>query len=459
VNVQYGNWRLKGVFDEPNWLNLEDYLPHVGLGSVHNVVAGCRPISSLFRLDNESVVLKDWDEVRHLMRNSKLLPFLSPASPLFPSFPMNEKQWTIMMQYCKNVIQDGFYKFCYRCKIRSDSDVLISTLFYSTYINNMEWNRFIVQMCGGYIDEVNVKKLSCSDTWASLFRNPLHKVETRCSFCLGISAKISNRVDDLGPYIVTSNDLSAPVVVAPEDIVPFYPRLFRHPDRELRCVWKCQVLGNMSGHSSTYLSKYAFYKEVKTLLAEEDLDVISYFHFTEGEEEHNSVRGWHTHVCYSSKEKIYIENPTRKQRLPMRWCDYVILSTTFKIVHKLVRLYNQGEVFMSKFTELPHPIDEVIDQIGYDSDSANIAQACLALQGYILRTACIPSDIVKPVSRGKMFHDPRRLWKCLFNFLIRWNYRGEDHTPLKNGVVTIHPEWIKTAGLDPSDLPYPSWTC
>jgi hypothetical protein len=269
-----------------------------------------------------------------------------------------------------------------------------------------------------------------------------------CAFCSGIEAKLSNRIEPYGDWVQTINDLSPPCLTSQIDrIVPDRPKAFAHPVFRTNCVWNVMTFdaGTRETHKLGYEQKCLFREKIVEVARQKKDDVIVAFHVTEGEQWPNVEGfelGWHCHVFLMSKEVMMMKRPQSKRTFRLRWCDFVILSSTFKILMKLCEAKRRNIVVnMSKFCELPFPLDRVYSELAGDPILHRWSRASICLQMLVLQTGCLPVDLME-LTENPYFH-LINLWDAMYRFLLRWDYeKTEYHKRALTGDLLIHPKWL-----------------
>jgi hypothetical protein len=380
-------------------------------------------------------------------------PFLKRSSYLFPSFEMNEESWNLFQIAGTRVIMEVMTTLAAEIFKRHGKIVPVSKVFLACFISNLELNRFILKQCDGWITDLNVHQLEKAQVWITMMRLPAYGIEKRCAFCEMNTEKMSNIAEyRIGGHLVTINDLSAAHNGRP--IEPTRPHLFTHPFERLECVWSTTGVG-FRGHMMTYWNKVALREEVQAYHDDRSDAMLTYFHFTEGEESGNVVTGWHGHVASASKGKMKIIEWTTGDYI-IRWCDYVLLCGCFKILMKLNKARTGEVTVLTKFTELPYPVAEVYRDL-YDSKQlgARWSQACICIQIMMLATGGMPKDLVV-TPRQKNFSG--KLWTRLCRFLNTWRYwETKWHQFALMGEVPICREWREVGNIVGGE--YPEWKC
>jgi hypothetical protein len=451
-------------FRDPRGITIVDQIiSYLSFGSRRGEVSGHISLFTLceFDYDQQLFMFKSFKEMGKLLWCFSPFDFVKATPYLFPSIPMDEFRWQQFVRRTSPHLSLALFEI-----LKKMDEVVPDTppevLLLEGAINNLELNRYVLATCGADGSPELFSNLNDVKVWKSMIRCPEYNIAKLCSFCSHINGKISNEVEPIDGLLVTCNDLTGPFIRG-KPVVPSLPNLFSHPDRALVSIWNVSTdgLGGERVVGEHYLDgvgKYHFYKYVVNALKEDGCSHLVYYHFTEGENSQNRDAGWHCHVSAASRGMIKMR--CGKKLLDIRWCDYVILCGTFKWLLKIISAVNRESVPITKFCELPFPVQEVYFDLA-DMNNQFIGRACICLQMFILRTGLLPTDLAVYNSRCKKkdggvnkHFRKQLLWTELYKFLKRWDFeKSLDGINAGLGRVPIHPAWLIVGKVDGNEFP------
>jgi hypothetical protein len=405
---------------------------------------------------------KSWLGTEFINRNGKLvaktsdLPFLQVTSFLLPSISVDEIAWRLIVYSTTGALTAALRMA--RDELEGPDVPSLAELYLEMDINTLEINRYILAHCQDNAITINTAKAICEPLiWRSMMRAPFYGLHRLCAFCCGISQKISNRISSYAGMVRTENDLTPPCKEGDRGkIKPAFPKPFRHPTERTECIWNV-VEGEGESVFSHHLS-FADKCNFRQFISNRMDFVIVGFHITDGEQNGDLNYGWHSHVVCMSTGPMVLEGPGYRD-VKMRWCDYNILCSTFKVILKLNNALNSCQpVKMGKMTELLFPLSGVWHDL--DNGRWNWGQACMCLQVLILMHGCLPRDLfVVHDKKVTNFQFKRQLWFALWQFMIGkgvWRYHDTVYADdIRNDDLRICQEWLEVGGWS---KPYGGWT-
>jgi hypothetical protein len=413
---------------------------------------GYLPLRSLFTFNPKdgATRFKTWEElIVDGFKPKQLFPFLHKGSYLFPSFLMTEEQWNLLCAEGDEVPQDMMHWIVrhYYEKDPRPYRALVSLIFMNGMISNLEICRYLTVQCGAFIDRHNVRSVCDGYSWATMVKAPLLRIHPVCSFCNGYEWKISNiaeKFQDMFPdMMVTKNDLSADH--NGDRICPNRPQMFKHPTLDTLVFWS-----TADRHELTYANKCHLLERVSSKLHDHHKSYLTYFHMTEGDDGFHDVHGWHAHVVASMTDEMTMSVwlRGRVKEFKIRWCDYVILAGTMKLMIK-INVATSEVITLTKVTELPFPVHRTFNQLPTSKASGRLARACIMLQVFMLTTGKVPSTLLIGEKKNMI----GRLWTRLYTFLSSLNTtEGPIVDIIRSERITLAEGWRDQVDLTRCDF-------
>lgn len=387
------------------------------------------------------VMLKRWNDCGRYLRQSSHFDFVPKRTYLLPFIEVDEPMWNVM-RLSLSAPLTGLFSFVFE-QLSDLPDFDPMMVMKQITINNTEMSRFLLVQCTSKPTMATLSRVCDFRDWLMLCHIPSLGLFRSCPFCLEIvEDMVSNLVEPICGHWTTSYDLSPPV--NGRRMVPDKPSFFRHPTAYHLTVWNaCPGVSHIAqDHTMEYPDKVEMWSMVK---AERKEDFV-YFHYTEQDivldDTHVIRNGWHGHINVTSTHLI--EMSCGQSVFQIRWCDYVLLCSTFNWVMKVIKVSGGSTESFTKMVELPFPLHNSIEfmRAHLPFRHLNFGCYCISLQLRILETGTLPYKFGK-LGHLKPHVLKERLWVLMFREISEYE---PDTDPIirnrTNGDIKFHKVWF-----------------